>query len=106
LLHALLILSSCIDHFIHIAFPAWQIFFRTVFIDTIVSSCFNCFLHDSAQSVSMWDSRREYLSDMLHVWTCCAGHQWKQYVQYEWVLNCVHTYPSALPSWTMKNWLN
>jgi hypothetical protein len=62
-------ISSCIDRFIPVAFPARQIFFSTAFI----SSCFNRFLHDSARSVSVWD-----LSDTLRVWTCRAGQQRKQ----------------------------
>jgi hypothetical protein len=68
-----LFISSCIDRFIHIAFPARQIFFSTVFIDTFISSCFNRFLHDSARSVSVWD-----FSDTVRVWTCRSGQQWKQ----------------------------
>jgi hypothetical protein len=65
--------SSCIDRFIHVAFPARQIFFSPIFIDTFISSCFNRFLHNSARSVSVWD-----LSVMVRVWTCRAGQQWKK----------------------------
>jgi hypothetical protein len=57
------VISSCIDRFIHVAFPARQIFFSAVFIDRYIHIIMlQRFLHDSARSVSVWD-----LSDMVRV---------------------------------------
>jgi hypothetical protein len=75
-------------------------------VDTFISSCFNRFLHDSARPVFVWDSLREYSFDTLRVWTCHAGQQWKQYVQYERVLSRVHNTSTCTSIMDNGNWLN
>jgi hypothetical protein len=54
-----LFISSCIDRFIHVAFPA------------------------RCGTVRLRAAFSERMSDMPRVWTCRAGPQRKQYMQYE-----------------------
>jgi hypothetical protein len=89
---------SCIHRLMHVAVPARQTFFSSVFIHTCISSRFNRFLHNAARSGSVRHSLRQYLSDTLRVRACACRTVWTG-------LSRVHTHPSALPSCFLGNFI-